>query len=48
MITGSGFGAVHIVGIVVAALALCLLVFIGVFARATGRWCFAGELLSDV
>ncbi|XP_044018316.1 fasciclin-3 isoform X1 [Aphidius gifuensis] len=40
-VLGSGFGAVHIVGIVVAALALCLLVFIGVFARATGRWCFA-------
>ncbi|XP_014600640.1 PREDICTED: fasciclin-3 isoform X2 [Polistes canadensis] len=32
-----------IIGIVVGALVLILIVFLVIFARATGRWCFAGS-----
>ncbi|XP_052121220.1 fasciclin-3 isoform X3 [Frankliniella occidentalis] len=35
-------GAGAIVGIVIAVLLVLLIIFIVVFARATGRWCFAG------
>ncbi|XP_053971318.1 fasciclin-3 isoform X2 [Hylaeus volcanicus] len=35
-----------IIGIVVGALVLILIVFLLIFARATGRWCFAGSSTS--
>lgn len=37
-------GAGAIVGIVIAVLLVLLIIFVVVFARATGRWCFAGKL----
>lgn len=42
-ISGVDLDAGSIIGIVVGALVLLLIVFILIFARATGRWCFAGE-----
>ncbi|KAJ1520688.1 hypothetical protein ONE63_003790 [Megalurothrips usitatus] len=39
-------GAGAIVGIVIAVLLVLLIIFIVVFARATGRWCFAGGAAS--
>lgn len=42
-ISGVDLDAGSIIGIVVGVLVLLLLVFIVIFARATGRWCFAGE-----
>lgn len=38
-------GAGAIVGIVIAVLLVVLIIFIVVFARATGRWCFAGRFI---
>lgn len=43
--SGVDLDAGSIIGIVVGALVLLLIVFILIFARATGRWCFAGEYL---
>lgn len=41
----SGLEIGAIVGIVVAVAILVLIVLLVLFARATGRWCFGGELL---
>ncbi|XP_061939083.1 fasciclin-3 isoform X3 [Apis cerana] len=43
---GVDLDAGSIIGIVVGALVLLLIVFILIFARATGRWCFAGNTTS--
>ncbi|XP_034182931.1 fasciclin 3 isoform X3 [Osmia lignaria lignaria] len=43
---GVDLDAGSIIGIVVGALVLILIVFILIFARATGRWCFAGTSTS--
>ncbi|CAL7951492.1 unnamed protein product [Xylocopa violacea] len=43
---GVDLDAGSIIGIVVGALVLLLIVFIIIFARATGRWCFAGNTTS--
>ncbi|XP_043499453.1 fasciclin-3 isoform X2 [Polistes fuscatus] len=40
---GVDLDAGSIIGIVVGALVLILIVFLVIFARATGRWCFAGS-----
>jgi hypothetical protein len=36
----------HIIGIAVAVLVLLIVIFMLVFARATGRWCFSGSYSS--
>ncbi|XP_076224216.1 fasciclin 3 isoform X2 [Nomia melanderi] len=43
---GVDLDAGSIIGIVVGALVLLLVVFLLIFARATGRWCFAGNSTS--
>ncbi|XP_043260508.1 fasciclin-3 isoform X2 [Colletes gigas] len=43
---GVDLDAGSIIGIVVGALVLVLVVFLLIFARATGRWCFAGSSMS--
>lgn len=40
-------GAGSIIGIVVAILFVLLVIFLVIFARATGRWCFAGGVSSS-
>lgn len=42
---GVDLDAGSIIGIVVGVLVLVLIIFLVIFARATGRWCFAGELI---
>ncbi|KOC60726.1 Fasciclin-3, partial [Habropoda laboriosa] len=44
---GVDLDAGSIIGIVVGGLVLILLVFILIFARATGRWCFAARRRGD-
>jgi hypothetical protein len=48
-LTGSlELGTGPIIGIVVAILFVLIIIFMLIFARATGRWCFSGRLSSLV